>query len=366
MDSQFSPPGQPAPVVTPQVVYESQTRRPSTSRSALRTLFFVLLVVALGVSLLVNFGLVASRGGTARQQPRLDEKFHSLNQRGSDKVAIIKVEGPILDGDGFVKRQIDEVREDSGVKAVVLRVDSPGGTVTGSDYMYHHLRSLAKERDIPIVVSMGSLAASGGYYVAMAVGNTPNSIYAEPTTWTGSIGVIIPHYNFAGLMDEWSIEEDSVKSHPLKSMGSPTRKMTDEERAIFEGLVHDSFEGFKDIVRSGRPALRDKPEALERIATGQVFTTQQALDNGLVDRRGFIEDAIERAIELAELKKEDVRVVEYAPQVGLLNEMLFGPQSHVASQATQWSMLAKLAELSTPRAYYLFTWPTASIIAGRD
>ena len=162
----------------------------------------------------------------------VDEHYHSLSKTGTDKIAIISVEGAILDGEGFIKKQIDHVRDDKNVRAVVLRVNSPGGTVTASDYLYHHLRQML-EGKIPMVVSMGGIAASGGYYIAMAVGDGEKVIYAEPTTWTGSIGVIIPHYNVAGLMKTWEIEEDSIKSGPLKQMGTPTKAMTPEERRFF-------------------------------------------------------------------------------------------------------------------------------------
>src|SRR5262249_659403 len=138
------------------------------------------------------------------------EKYHSMNRFGKDKVAIINVEGTIMAGEGFVKHQIDAVKNDPHVKAVVLRVDSPGGTVTGSDYIYHTLKKMSEERKIPLVVSMGSVAASGGYYIAMAAGPNPKTIFAEPTCWTGSIGVIIPHYDISSLLEKWSIEDDSI------------------------------------------------------------------------------------------------------------------------------------------------------------
>ena len=124
---------------------------------------------------------------------------------------------------------------------------------------------------------MGGIAASGGYYVSMAVGDTPDTIFAEPTTWTGSIGVIIPHYNLADLMDDWGIKEDTIASHRLKTMGSLAKPMTEEERKIFQGLVDDSFGRFKEIIRDGRPKFRKDPAALDKLATGQVFTAEQAL-----------------------------------------------------------------------------------------
>ena len=133
--------------------------------------------------------------------PRVQEKFVSHDQNAEDKIVILPIEGIIQENDdGFVKRAIDTAMEDKHVKALVLRVDSPGGSVTGSDYIYHHLCNLAEKKKIPIVVSMGSMAASGGYYVSMAVGHAPDTIFAEPTCSTGSIGVIIPHYNLAGFM----------------------------------------------------------------------------------------------------------------------------------------------------------------------
>jgi len=307
-----------------------------------------LLAVVVGGAVLLGF--VAMAVTSLGSDDQTEEHYHSLARRGGDKIAIITVEGTILDGDGFAKKQIDRVREDKNVKAVVLRVNSPGGTVTGSDYLYHHLTKLAKEREIPIVVSMGGIAASGGYYVAMAVGDTPDTIYAEPTTWTGSIGVVIPHYNLAGLMQKWELEEDSVKSHPLKQMGSPTKKMTPEERAIFQGLVDDSFGRFKQIVLAGRPKLRADPKTLDRVATGQVFTTHDALTSGLVDREGFIEDAIDRAAELAGLDKEQTKVVKYKRHAGLFD---FGLSAHAASRGPD---LAMLLDMTSPRAYYLCTW----------
>ena len=153
----------------------------------------------------------------------IQEKYFSHARYGSNKVAILHVEGVILDGEGLVKREIERAAKDDSVKAVVLRVDSPGGTVSGSDYIYHHLTKLAEKK--PIVVSMGSVAASGGYYVSMAVGSNPNTIFAEPTTWTGSIGVIIPHYDATGLMEKVGIKSDSIASHPLKGMGSFMKPM---------------------------------------------------------------------------------------------------------------------------------------------
>ncbi|HQU42155.1 MAG: hypothetical protein B7Z73_00880 [Planctomycetia bacterium 21-64-5] len=306
---------------------------------------FVLTVVA-----------VAGLGGflSLGSDDSLHEQHHSLSKTATDKIAVITLEGTILDGEGFVKRQIDHVRDDKAVKAVVLRVNSPGGTVSGSDYLYHHLKKMVADRKLPLVVSMGGIAASGGYYVSMAVGDEhENVIFAEPTTWTGSIGVVIPHYDVSRLMEKWDISEDSIKSHRLKQMGTPTRPMTEEEREIFQGLVHDSFERFKEIVKAGRPRFAKDDDALVKVATGQVFTTHQALANGLVDREGFVEDAIDRAIQLAHLDKEHVQAVKYKHLGGIFDLLDMRAQSRRAAPGNE---LAALLDLASPRAYYLCTW----------
>jgi protease-4 len=287
----------------------------------------------------------------------IHERFHSGSERGRDKVAILTVRGVILEGDGFVKRQIDRIRKDAQIKAVVVRIDSPGGTVTGSDYIYHHLQKLREERSLPLVVSMGSIAASGGYYIAMAVGDQQKSIYAEPTTTTGSIGVIVPHYDLSGLMARYDVRDDSISSHPRKQILSPTRAMSEEDRTIIQAYVNESFEHFKEIVRAGRPQLRQvngtAASRLEHdgrdLATGEIFTALQARQHGLVDEIGFLEDAIDRAIELAGLSQAAVRVVQYRRPTSLID--LVG----MVEASEPDFPLSALLEISTPRAYYLAT-----------
>jgi protease-4 len=266
---------------------------------------------------------------------------------------VISIEGVIMEGDGFVKRQIDKIRDDAGVKAIVVRVDSPGGTVTGSDYIYHHLKKLRKEKgNIPLVVSMGSMAASGGYYVSMAVEDQENVIYAEPTTTTGSIGVIIPHYNVSGLMKEYNVVDDSIASHERKQMLSMTREISPEHRAIIQQYVNESFGRFKDIVKSGRPIFEKDSSALDQLATGEIFSADQALKHGLVDKIGFLEEAIDRAIELAKLNKDEVRVVRFKKPAALFD---MGGLAQSNASRGDFSNVAALLELSTPRAYYLFS-----------
>lgn len=278
------------------------------------------------------------------------ESYHSGAEFARDKVAVISLTGVIVEGDGFVKRQIDRVRDDDNVKAVVLRIDSPGGTVTGSDYIYHHLTRLRKERNLPMVVSMGSMAASGGYYAAMAVADQPQSIFAEPTTTTGSIGVIIPHYDISGLMARYDVKDDSIASHPRKQMLTMTKPIPDEHRRILQRYVDESFGRFKEIVKAGRPAFLQNPELLDELATGEIFSATQAKTHGLVDEIGFIEDAIDRVLVMAGLDKESTRVVLFQKQASL-----FELPAIAMSRHEQTSELNTLLELSAPRAYYLAT-----------
>ncbi len=305
--------------------------------------------------LLVVLVILGSWAKTYETETSLGEGWHSLSKTAADKVAIITVEGTIFGDETFVKKQIDHVRNDPHVKAVVLRVDSPGGTVTGSDYIHHHLTKMLTDKKVPMVVSMGSVCASGGYYVAMSVGDTEDTIFAEPTTWTGSIGVIIPHYDFSGLLEKIDVQDDSIASNPLKMMGSPTRKFPEpiraEEQAILKGLVDSSFDDFKAIVLASRKKLRDKPEVQDVVFTGRIFTAKQAEENLLVDQLGFIEDAIDRAVELAHLDKSQVQAVKYHKPASFLDQMLFGTQSRKPAFD-----LSTILDPAAPRAYYLWTW----------
>ncbi len=347
-----APPPQEPPLAT---AVPQPPPRPRKRRAA-QWLLLLLLLGLLG-SLLLNVLLFGVAGLSALASLDTDgkvrEKYHSLNRKGRDKIAVISIEGAILEGEGFFKRQIDRATKDAkdgNLKAVVLRVNSPGGTVTGSDYMYHHLRELTEKTGIPLVVSMGGLAASGGYYVSMACGDVPNTIFAEPSTWTGSIGVIIPHYNLSELLKDWGIKEDSIASHRLKNMGSFAKPMTEEERKIFQELVDESFAQFKNVIKQGRPKFKKDPQALDKLATGQIYTAQQAEENGLIDKIGFIEAAIDRAIELAGLDKDNVKVVKYKPEPNLV-DILLG----VHARRRSFDDLAAMLELTAPQAYYLCT-----------
>jgi len=187
-----------------------------------------------------------------------------------------------------IREELDHARRDDQVRAVLLRINTPGGGATASDVIHAELMRFKRERNVPIVAHFLGMATSGGYYVAMAA----DEIVAEPTSVTGSIGVVFVGVNFAGLMERWGIEDQTVAAGVHKDAGSPLRRMTREERAIFEGVIGDLHARFRDVVVEGRPKLdRLRVEAL---SDGRIYSAPQALENGLVDRIGSLEDSIER------------------------------------------------------------------------
>ncbi|NCY03660.1 MAG: signal peptide peptidase SppA, partial [Planctomycetia bacterium] len=310
-----------------------------------------------GISLL---SAAASAGAFARYFQRdasVVEKYHSLSRSAPAKVAIVDVAGAIMGGGGFARAQLDHVADDESVRAIVLRVDSPGGTVSGSDELHHRLAALAADRHLPVVVSMGGIAASGGYYVAMANGGRDDVIFAEPATLTGSIGVIIPHFDVSRLLKRLDIADDSITSGPLKEMLSLTKErspdLAERERAVLQGLVDEMFARFKRIVKEGRPKLDD--ERLSSVATGQIFTAEQAVEAGLVDRVG---------VELAGLTVDTARVVRYSRPRSLLEDVFDGDFSAGGRSLAGGSVIEAVAAATTPRAWYLCSWWPA-VVTGR-
>ena len=332
----------------PRIIIEQQGR-------TLRRTLFVLLLLALGVSVLFNFGLLAQYQSYIQSDPEITEILEAGNPAAADKIAIINVEGTIFQGDGFVKKQIDRIRNDDSVAGVILRVNSPGGTVTASHYIYHHLKELqqhkrANNQDFPLVVSMGGMAASGGYYISMAVGDAPDTIFAEDTTWTGSIGVVIPSYDFSGFLNKHQIVDYSYVSGKFKQMGSFTQKRTTAASEKLQGLVDDSFAGFLEVVSYGRPELVTDDTAMSEVKTGQIFTAKQALRLGLVDNLGYLEDATKRVAELAALDDGQYRVIRYQQPSSFLDGLLGGRAQHLKKNRFT------VSDWATPRAYYLTTW----------
>lgn len=224
-----------------------------------------------------------------------------LEMLGEDRVALIRIEGVIVDS----KETVGELKrfgDNPSVKAIVLRIDSPGGGVVPSQEIYEAVRRLRTRTNKAVVVSMGTVAASGGYYIAVA----SDRIMANPGTLTGSIGVIMETANLEGLLKKLGVEGVVIKSGRFKDVGSPLRKMTDEERTVLQTVMDDVHQQFIEAVSEGRSlALTD----VHTFADGRVFTGRQARDMKLVDELGDLDDAIQLAADLAGIEGEP-QVVE--------------------------------------------------------
>jgi len=211
-----------------------------------------------------------------------------------EKVAVVRVEGPILDSKNTIEELKDYVTNQS-VKAIILRVDSPGGAVAPSQEIYEEVRKAAAKKKV--VVSMGSVAASGGYYISAPA----SRIVANPGTLTGSIGVIMEIPNLEGLLNKVGVKTEVIKSGEHKDMASVFRGIGKEERVILQNVLDDVHEQFIDAVVEGR---KMPPEKVRKIADGRVFTGRQAVKVGLVDELGNLEDAVKTAAKLAGISGE--------------------------------------------------------------
>lgn len=214
-------------------------------------------------------------------------------------VGYVEVKGPILESEETVK-QLNELRKKSNVKAVVLRIESPGGVIGPSQEIYEAVKKLAKTKKV--VVSMGSVAASGGYHIAIPAA----VIYANPGTITGSIGVLMKLSNVEGLMDKVGMKAFILKSGKFKDAGSPVRALTDEDRALLQGVIDNLHVQFVKAVADARKL---PVEEVRRLADGRVYTGEQAMALKLIDRLGTLQDAVEEAGRLAGIKGEPTLIM---------------------------------------------------------
>lgn len=243
-----------------------------------------------------------------------------------------------------LREELKKAQDDPKIRALVVRVNSPGGTVTASDIIYRELQAYRKATGVPIVASLMDVAASGGYYVALAA----DTIVAHPTTVTGSIGVIMLSLNAEGLMQKVGLAATAIKSGERKDMGSPFRALTPEERAIFQAVIDDLQRQFLAKVVAQRKL---SPEIVRKLADGRVYTADQALAHGLIDRIGYMTDAVEVAHKAAGL--EEARVVVYhRPRE---YRATYYARAETPAGGIEAS-LSQMAAFATPGPKFLYLW----------
>jgi len=249
-----------------------------------------------------------------------------------------------------VREELDRARRDNQIAALLLRIDTPGGTVTASDLIYQEILRFKQERSLPVIAQLMGMATSGGYYVAMSA----DTIVAHPTTVTGSIGVIFAGVNLSGLMAKYGVADQTITSGPYKDTGTPLRPMRPDERAQIQSVIDDMYDRFVEVVRKGRPQL--DAQAVSKLADGRIYSAPQALANGLVDKMGDVEEAVAVARERAGIA--NARVVTYhRPREFRKN--LFTAQAPVeASPQVEWP----LPRFHLPQPAFLYLWAPSGLL----
>jgi len=229
-----------------------------------------------------------------------------LQGEGKDKILLIDINGIITNTPIFipniglipgmtarVRQELEIAFEDPLIRGVLLRINSPGGTLFDSDIIYHSLMEFKKSKKVKIVAALGDIAASGALYLAMAA----DEVYAHPTTLTGSIGVILPHIDYSGVMKRLGIRSDPIKSGEFKDMGSEFRTRTPAEREMLQKLVDEQHEKFVAVIRAGRKKMTRRQ--IEEISDGRLLNAREAKERGLVDDIGYLDNAYQRITRLS-------------------------------------------------------------------
>lgn len=313
------------------------------------------MILGIGVSLLLS-GCIRNYISLFPQPGPVVEQV--VDGTGEDKILLIDISGVISEEkpDGLidrpdmvarVKEELKKAEEDKAVKAIVLRINSPGGTVTASDIIYHEVRRFKERTGRKVIASIMDVGASGGYYIAMAA----DRILAHPTTVTGSIGVIMLHVNLQGLMEKVGIGAEAIKSGENKDLGIPTKPLSPEDREIFQKMINDMYARFLEVVQQGRQGLA--ADRIKTLADGRIYTAKEAMEVGLIDQIGYLDQAIDIAKSEAGLK--EARVILYG-QPGAYNNNIY---SHLfqkeANPLSTWGIDPKRL-LQGGSAKLLYLW----------
>ncbi|MEK6742474.1 MAG: signal peptide peptidase SppA [Nitrospirota bacterium] len=311
----------------------------------MKNIFFLsILIILLSVSSGCTF-LKVNIGGEV--QP-LTEKV--VSGEGRDKVLLLDLSGVIMSGEpgpslaerkkpgliARVREALDRARQDKAVKAVVLRINSPGGGVTASDTLYHELKKYKQETGVKLVAHIMDMGTSGAYYAALAA----DAITAQPTSVNGSIGVIMYRVDVTGLMQKAGVQTVEIASAEKKGIGSPFKTLSPDERKIFQDFIDSLYGRFTGLVAEERKMT---PDNVRKMADGRIFTSAEAKAGGLIDGIGYLEDAIELAKKKANLTQAEV--VTY-----------FRPGDYKANIYSMSLINLDLGDLADPGAKFLYLW----------
>ncbi|MBM7648814.1 protease-4 [Bacillus ectoiniformans] len=317
------------------------------------------------VSIIINFASAAVTTDWAKAFDSMmggsDEMFvENVEEEGSEfkKIVVLPVDGVIQDtgtteslfsspqyNHRLFMEKLDKVQKDKDVKAIVLQVNSPGGGVVESAQIHDKLMEIKEKTKKPVYVSMGSIAASGGYYISAPA----DKIFASPETLTGSLGVIMQSVNYSKLAKEYGVDFVTIKSGPHKDIMSPTREMTEEERKILQAMIDNSYQGFVKVIADGRGMSETQ---VKKIADGRIYDGRQAKELNLIDDFGYVEDVI------AQLKKDknlkDAQVVSYESNMGLPSFLAANAKTMFSSDDKVSALMKILSNPNSPRLMYLY------------
>jgi protease-4 len=320
----------------------------------------MLLVAALALASLI--ALSGCSLVTLDFQPKIRPlEEQAVEGKGSSKILLLDLSGVLSDDvPGFsittppprvpllarVREELRKAEADERVKALIVRINSPGGTITASDILYHEILAFKARKKVPVIAAIMDVGASGGYYAALAA----DTIVVNPTTITGSIGVVMVTVNAQGLLEKIGVAPLAIKSGPMKDAGSPVRSLTDPERAVFQGIIDDMHGRFVGLIAQSRKMPEDR---VRGFADGRVYTAEQALKLGLVDRVGYLEDVVALAKERAGLDEAKV-IMYHRPKEYRSNVYSLTPPPSTA-ESTLAQFVAALGG-GGPRFLYLW-WP---------
>jgi protease-4 len=307
------------------------------------------------ICMLLSLSLFAGISGCTLLKVSLVEEVQPLTETvvsgsGRDKVLLLDITGVIMGGESGsplsdrkkpgliarVREALERARKDRDVKAVVLRISSPGGGVTASDMLYRELRTYRQETGVVMIAHVVDIGTSGAYYAALAA----DAITAQPTSVNGSIGVIMYRVDATGLMEKVGLKTTEIHAGELKGLGSPFRHLSDDERKIFQGFIDSLYDRFTGLVAESRKL---SPEAVRKIADGRIYTSDEAKTAGLIDGIGYLDDAIALAKKKAGITEAKVvmyrRPGEYRNNIYSMN-----------------AINIDLGEIAEPGAKFLYLW----------